>query len=143
MIVKEFDSVKEQVVGILNIIGYRHFLEDYAKRVDIPDSVFFDKVSYYIRELETHRFLITRSGNGMHFIILRSIGKKLKSAGKDCVTLSTMHRSKGLEWDVVFLTDCCQGVTPISKASTLEAVEEERRLFYVFRNKSQGTALYP
>ena len=29
------------------------------------------------------------------------------------------------------MTDCCQGVTPISKASTLEAVEEERRLFYV------------
>ena len=131
LIVKEFDSVKEQVVGILNIIGYRHFLEDYAKRVDIPDSVFFDKVSYYIRELETHRFSDYQKWERYAFHHIAQHREKLKSAGKDCVTLSTMHRSKGLEWDVVFLTDCCQGVTPISKASTLEAVEEERRLFYV------------
>lgn len=131
LIVKEFDSVKEQVDGILDIIGYRRFLEDYAKRVDIPDSVFFDKVSCYIRELETHRFSDHQKWERYAFYHIAQHKEKLKHAEEDSISLSTMHRSKGLEWDVVFLTDCCQGTTPISKASTVEAIEEERRLFYV------------
>lgn len=131
IIVKEFDTVKDQVNGILDIIGYRRFLEDYAKRTDIPDSVFFDKASYYIRDLETHRFSDYQKWERYAFYQITQHREKLKNTEKDCVTLSTMHRSKGLEWDVVFLTDCCQGTIPISKASTAEAIEEERRLFYV------------
>jgi DNA helicase-2/ATP-dependent DNA helicase PcrA len=56
------------------------------------------------------------------------------------VTLSTLHGSKGLEFDVVFLIGCEEGLIPHQR--TLDAkitddttntsdVEEERRLFYV------------
>lgn len=44
------------------------------------------------------------------------------------VTLCSLHRSKGLEWPVVFLTGCAQGILPHGRA---EDPEEERRLFYV------------
>ena len=48
------------------------------------------------------------------------------------VTLSTVHRSKGLEWSVVFVTGLVEGRFPLAGASkTFEEVEEERRLFYV------------
>lgn len=44
------------------------------------------------------------------------------------VTLCSLHRSKGLEWPIVFLIGCSDGILPHARA---EEPEEERRLFYV------------
>ena len=49
----------------------------------------------------------------------------------DGVTLATMHASKGLEWDVVFLPGIADGIVPISLATTPAQKQEERRLLYV------------
>jgi len=47
------------------------------------------------------------------------------------VTLMTLHGAKGLEWPVVFIAGCSEGLLPIAYAKTPAAVEEERRLLYV------------
>jgi len=47
------------------------------------------------------------------------------------VTLASLHAAKGLEWDAVFLVGLAEGMVPITYAETPDAVEEERRLFYV------------
>jgi DNA helicase-2/ATP-dependent DNA helicase PcrA len=47
------------------------------------------------------------------------------------VTLATLHSAKGLEWDAVHLVGLSEGLVPISHATTLAAVDEERRLLYV------------
>ena len=49
------------------------------------------------------------------------------------VTLSSLHAAKGLEWDAVFLVGLTEGSLPITQAmkGSPEAIEEERRLFYV------------
>jgi DNA helicase-2/ATP-dependent DNA helicase PcrA len=56
------------------------------------------------------------------------------------VTLSTLHGSKGLEFDVVFLIGCEEGLIPHQRTLDMKVtddtanasdVEEERRLFYV------------
>ncbi len=48
------------------------------------------------------------------------------------LVLSTVHSSKGLEWDTVFIPSLLDGCFPQSRASIeLETLEEERRLFYV------------
>ncbi|MGZ4962704.1 MAG: ATP-dependent helicase, partial [Limisphaerales bacterium] len=50
----------------------------------------------------------------------------------EMVRLSTIHQSKGLEFDVVFIIMLCDGLFPSSRsAESLEGEEEERRLFYV------------
>ncbi len=45
--------------------------------------------------------------------------------------MMTLHSSKGLEFDVVFIVGVEDGLIPHSFARTLYEVEEERRLFYV------------
>ena len=47
------------------------------------------------------------------------------------VTLMTLHNAKGLEYPVVFITGCEDGVFPHSRALDEGGLEEERRLFYV------------
>ncbi|WP_345750916.1 ATP-dependent helicase [Microbacterium rhizophilus] len=69
---------------------------------------------------------------------LRSFADDLMARAKDqhelamrTVTLSTLHAAKGLEWPHVHILGASEGLLPISYASSLEGVEEERRLAYV------------
>jgi DNA helicase-2/ATP-dependent DNA helicase PcrA len=47
------------------------------------------------------------------------------------VTLMTLHNAKGLEYPIVFIVGCEDGVFPHSRALDEGGLEEERRLFYV------------
>jgi len=47
------------------------------------------------------------------------------------VTISTMHKAKGLEYEIVFIPDANDGLIPHRKAKLAAEIEEERRLFYV------------
>ena len=60
------------------------------------------------------------------------------------VLVITMHSSKGLEFDTVFIPDLNEGIFPGRKAKTREQIEEERRLFYVAitRARNQLHILY-
>src|SRR6266851_3301094 len=52
--------------------------------------------------------------------------------GKPGITLITLHSTKGLEFDHVFLTGMEEGISPHSRALNEEkGIEEERRLVYV------------
>lgn len=50
---------------------------------------------------------------------------------QDGVTLMTMHTTKGLEYDRVFVIGLEEGIIPGDKSSKEADIEEERRLFYV------------
>ncbi len=49
----------------------------------------------------------------------------------DAVALMTMHLAKGLEFSVVFITGCEDGLIPCTIMRDRADIEEERRLFYV------------
>lgn len=49
----------------------------------------------------------------------------------DGISVITMHSSKGLEFDSVFLPDLNEGVIPGRNSKTKESIAEERRLLYV------------
>ncbi|HEY3865488.1 MAG TPA: UvrD-helicase domain-containing protein [Solirubrobacteraceae bacterium] len=54
-----------------------------------------------------------------------------RSDDEGLVTLMTLHNAKGLEYPIVFIAGCEDGVFPHSRALDEGALEEERRLFYV------------
>ena len=65
---------------------------------------------------------------------------------EDRVVLSTIHQAKGLEWSVVFLIGCAEGMFPLARALKEDGgEEEERRLFYVAatRAKDELYICYP
>ncbi|WP_332776511.1 UvrD-helicase domain-containing protein [Polaromonas sp.] len=59
-------------------------------------------------------------------------GDNQAQAGQDAVQLMTVHSSKGLEFDCVFITGLEEGLFPHENSMTdREGLEEERRLMYV------------
>jgi len=56
----------------------------------------------------------------------------------DAVTLSSLHSAKGLEWQVVFIVGCSDGLLPLSNADSPEEIEEERRLLYVGMTRAKS-----
>ncbi|MFM8692429.1 MAG: 3'-5' exonuclease, partial [Limnohabitans sp.] len=59
-------------------------------------------------------------------------GDNQAQAGEDAIQLMTVHASKGLEFDVVFITGLEEGLFPNENAmNDHDGLEEERRLMYV------------
>ena len=52
--------------------------------------------------------------------------------------MTTMHSSKGLEFDTVFIIDANEGVCPHRKAVLDSDIEEERRMFYVAMTRAKS-----
>ena len=64
----------------------------------------------------------------------------------ECLTLSSVHQAKGLEWRVVFILWVADGRFPSARSlRDVEGEEEERRLFYVAltRAKDELYVVYP
>ena len=58
-------------------------------------------------------------------------GELQASATDDALQLMTIHSSKGLEFDVVFITGLEDGLCPHEQSLSEDGLEEERRLMYV------------
>ncbi|MDQ6841879.1 MAG: UvrD-helicase domain-containing protein, partial [Actinomycetota bacterium] len=60
-----------------------------------------------------------------------------RSDDEGLVTLMTLHNAKGLEYPIVFIIGCEEGVFPHSRAMDEGGLEEERRLCYVGVTRAQ------
>ena len=63
--------------------------------------------------------------------LLTNLDARRNEPDSDKMTLSTIHQAKGMEWPVVFVPWCSEGMFPSPKASEEGRLSEERRLFYV------------
>jgi len=61
----------------------------------------------------------------------------------ECLTLSTVHSAKGLEWAVVFIIWATEGYFPSARSSQNEdGLEEERRLMYVASTRAKDHLIF-
>jgi superfamily I DNA/RNA helicase len=130
--------------ALVERVGLRAEIETHAPSVDVGAKRWASVESV----LATLGRRDEREGPGSQglaaFLQLLTLDLRSESEDpSDAVTLSTLHGSKGLEFDVVFLIGCEEGYLPHSrtldtratdvKATDLHSadIEEERRLFYV------------
>jgi DNA helicase-2/ATP-dependent DNA helicase PcrA len=67
----------------------------------------------------------------------KSPKKDTAGTDKDRVNIMTMHGSKGLEFETVWLPDLNEGIIPTRSAVTEEQIEEERRMLYVAMTRAK------
>lgn len=60
------------------------------------------------------------------------LAEEVEEEKKDAVNLMTIHASKGLEYNTIYVVGCEEGIFPSKKSSqSPQELEEERRLMYV------------
>lgn len=127
---------------IYNAMNYREFISEYAAErnvnpkdwEEIVDELkedasgfstveeWFEHIEEYARQLEERQ---------------RQANANRDTEKAHGVALMTMHGSKGLEFDVVFIPDVNEGVVPYQKSVESGHVEEERRLMYVAMTRAR------
>jgi len=72
-------------------------------------------------------------GGGPAFLtwLSEAAGDEIAGAEQDAVEISSFHRAKGLEWEVVVVAGVEEGYVPHYLSEADEALAEERRLLYV------------
>ena len=133
-------NLKRQMVRILNMPG-DEAVNQILTYMGYQD--YLQKMGMNANKLETVKLIGSRVESPEKLLErleeLRTIIQE-KVSDKDCpFILSTMHASKGLEYDTVYLLDVMDGILPekvlanprTASKEELETYEEERRLFYV------------
>ncbi len=85
--------------------------------------------------------LAARSNTALRLLDSLALRKTDESVDKryERVSLMTAHAAKGLEFPVVFIMGCEDGLFPLNVAGMQSSVDEERRLFYVALTRARET----
>ena len=94
-------------------------------------------------ELETLASRYTDSVRFLEYLLERQAdelengSKKKEALSGNRVNIMTMHGSKGLEFDTVWLPDLNEGIIPTRSAVNESQIEEERRMLYVAMTRAK------
>ena len=115
-------------------IGYDDYINEYAVSHHIQADELFDVLNDIHESAREHNTFaewdraVSEYRQRVHEVPRDNIPR---------VTLTTMHSSKGLEFDTVFIIDANEGVCPHKKAVLDTDIEEERRMFYVAMTRAK------
>ncbi len=130
----EAPEIRKNAANMIQLVieaGYDDYLkENYANYRSRLDDL--KQLAIFAQQFESVEEFLTQMA-----LLTNVEAEEDPPAGRDDerIRLSTMHQAKGMEFDVVFVIMMCDGLFPSARAIEREedgdALEEERRLFYV------------
>lgn len=112
-------------------IGYEEYLQEYAEYRRISADNLIEVLD------ELHDDARAFADYDAWFAHMEAYTKELQQQKKqqelsgDCLSLSTLHSAKGLEYPIVHILDVNEELMPYKKAVMDADIQEERRMFYV------------
>ena len=107
---------------IYDDIGYSEFL-----RTDAAEDLYVERMEG-MDELITMSTQFQKAADLVAYADMQLRAYSKNASAADAVTLSTVHKAKGLEYPTVFIATCIDGMFPHKDAPDRE---EERRILYV------------
>ena len=119
--------------------GYDEFLLEYSKEKGIP----YQDLIEVIKEIEESASKYQNIAKWLEHVEKYSEElkqkDKLRMTNSSGINLMTIHGSKGLEFDTVYIIEANEGQMPYKKSLKEGGLEEERRLFYVAMTRAKNT----
>ena len=116
---------------VYSLAGYHAYLKSYAAYRNMDITELTGMISSYMEDIKENHISSVPEWIQYADEINLKIDSINKSRSKKGVSISTMHKAKGLEWDTLFLLGANEGTVPSEKTVEQGGLEEERRLFYV------------
>jgi DNA helicase-2/ATP-dependent DNA helicase PcrA len=146
-------AVANSIMKHIPTLSWKHTMVSYLPKLKKPEVHFFyrscDEISWIIKDIQ--KVLIKEPNASIAIIgrinsdlykfeeecIVKNIGYRIYDVGLEenitnnnsSIDLVTVHSSKGLEWDYVYLVHMNDDIFPSTKKK--EYIVHERRLFYV------------
>lgn len=123
---------------IRKAVGYEEYLTEYAelRRIKVEELLeTLDEIAEAAKPFKTYEEWFAHMEE-----YKQELQKQVEDRYKnddDAIAMATMHSSKGLEYEIVFMIDCNEEITPHHKAILDEDLEEERRMFYVAMTRAK------
>ncbi len=137
-VLKEKD-LKAAITYIRKNIGYDSYVLDYAAFRNMPATNLLEVLDDIEDSAESY------SSFKEWEVMLKTMSEEIKDQSKsktqDAINLTTMHGSKGLEFNTVFIIGAVDGIVPHHKSQSPCAIEEERRLLYVAMTRAKKNLL--
>lgn len=123
---RESESLSKYIERVIKQSGLHKYYQQRQNREQLHN---LNKLVQIAKSYEMNNAVSTLS-NFISYITLES---EAQNGIRQAVQLMTLHTSKGLQFEIVFIIGLQENRLPIKRAIErgLEAIEEERRLFYV------------
>ena len=122
-------------------IGYDEFLKKYGEEHQIPLEQLQEVLKMFeerCKEYRTYQELFSYIDSYTKELDDQQKNQKIgNKMDQNKVQLMTMHASKGLEFESVYMIHANEGEIPYQKAKTENELEEERRMFYVAMTRAK------
>lgn len=120
-------DIDKKISFIYQSLSYKNYIDMLSRKYKeetVNKDIYIESLKYFTKSCENLDQVYEK---------IKIIEKKSKSLSENNLKLSTIHSSKGLEYDTVFVIDLIKNEFPIilDKENYFERLEEERRIFYV------------
>ena len=128
-------SIDKKISFIYQSLSYKNYIDMLSRKYKEETAnkdLYIESLKYFTKSCENLDQVYEK---------IKIIEKKSKSLSENNLKLSTIHSSKGLEYDTVFVIDLIKNEFPIilDEENYFERLEEERRIFYVAITRAKNS----